>query len=95
MSLAEKLQKHYELRLKDLAKEIGDTFYSSEKKGDFNVSRFLDKVIEHLPRQYSFQKTSEIIDRDGNYTQSKDFVIYDRTKNINLFSYSYFLFYIV
>ena len=45
----------------------------------------LDKIIEHLPRQYSYQKTSEIIDRDGNCTQSKDFVIYDRTKNINLF----------
>ncbi|WP_339752754.1 DUF6602 domain-containing protein [Algoriphagus aquimarinus] len=84
MPLSEYLQRHYELRLKDLAKEIGDTFNSSEKKGDFNVTRFLEKTEEHLPNKYSFQKTTEIFDRDGNHTQSKDFVIYDRTKNINL-----------
>jgi hypothetical protein len=88
MPLSEYLQKYFDNRLIDLAKEIGDTFKSSEKKGDFNVNRFLEKLEEHLPDKYSFQKASEIFDKDGNHTQCKDFVIYDRSKNINLITAS-------
>ena len=63
------LQTYYDQHLKDLAKEIGDTFKSSEKKGDFNVNRLLEKIKEHLPNKYAFQKATEIFDKNGNHTQ--------------------------
>jgi hypothetical protein len=83
-NLSDYLQRIYSDIVGDLAKEIGDLFQSSEAKGSFNVTRFLEKVEHHLPTRYSFTTGTELFDPNGNHTKAKDFVIYDRTRNLFL-----------
>ena len=82
--LADYLQKIYTNIALELTKEIGDLFKSSEGKGSFNVTRLTEKIEHHLPTKYSFTRGTELFDRDGNHTNAKDFVIYDRTRNLFL-----------
>jgi hypothetical protein len=84
VKLVDYLEKIYADIAFDLAKEIGDLFTSSEGKGSFNVTRLLEKIQHHLPTKYSFTRGTELFDRNGNHTNAKDFVIYDRTKNVFL-----------
>lgn len=86
MEITEYLQKYYDSRLLELSKELGDFFKSTENRGLNNSKRFTQRLIEHLPEKYSYQSSSEIFDKEGEHTNSKDFVIYDRSKNINLIS---------
>jgi len=83
-NLTHYLQKIYGDIAQDLSKEIGDLFKSGEGKGSYNVSRLLERMEHHLPAKYSFTRGTELFDRDGSHTSAKDFVIYDRTKNLFL-----------
>ena len=78
------LENYFNKHVNNLSKELSNVFKSSEKKGSFNTSRFLQILEKHLPQKYSYQETTELFDQYGNHTQSKDFVIYDQTKTLVL-----------
>jgi hypothetical protein len=84
--LTEYLQGLYKRAARDLARETGEMFKSSEGRGNFNVSRLKEKLEEHLPSKYSFTQATEVFDREGTHAECKDFLIYDRERNLSLLS---------
>jgi hypothetical protein len=84
--LSDYLGKFYERTAVELEKEAGDIFTSTEARGSYNVDRVKAKIEEHLPQKYTFAKAAEIFDREGNHTNCKDFLVYDRQTNVNLIS---------
>lgn len=84
--LSDYLEKLYERTALELEKEAGDIFKSTEARGSYNVDRVKAKIEEHLPQKYTYAKAAEVFDREGNHTNCKDFLIYDRQTNVNLVS---------
>lgn len=84
--LSEYLSRVYRRSAANLEKEIGTLINSTEGRGEFNVSRFLQLLRSHMPSVFHFEAGVELFDKSGGHTQRKDIVAYDSIMNPTLVS---------